>query len=233
MYKPEHDVLTCVFCPKEHCATLQSTNSIRRLNSDIKRHTVVADTFPDEEPDPYRNSWTPGTEHRTGCRARPINDTGSHRASRFPACGTEMRRINTMLELWRSGLLRNCMTLYKTATNRLLAALVALALAVLGQGHAMLPGPTPDPMIADYIKAGGSIDDLCLSEPAGDDPSQAHPQDCPVCQLVKALALPTWIDTAVPEAAGAREGHAICRQHPASRQVRPLPPARGPPSILV
>ncbi len=48
MDSAEEDVLAYMHFPAAHRAKLHSTNSIERLNGEIKRHTVVIGIFPNE-----------------------------------------------------------------------------------------------------------------------------------------------------------------------------------------
>jgi putative transposase len=48
MHEAEGDVLAYMIFPKEHRAKLHSTNSIERLNSEIKRRADVVGIFPNE-----------------------------------------------------------------------------------------------------------------------------------------------------------------------------------------
>jgi len=45
----EHDALACMSFPKEHRAKLHSTNSIKRLHTEIKCRTNVVGIFPNED----------------------------------------------------------------------------------------------------------------------------------------------------------------------------------------
>jgi putative transposase len=48
MDEAEHDVLAYMTFPKEHRTKLHSTNSIERINGEIKRRTEVVGIFPNE-----------------------------------------------------------------------------------------------------------------------------------------------------------------------------------------
>ena len=45
----EHDVLAYMTFPKEHRTKLHSTNSIERINGEIKRRTEVVGIFPNDD----------------------------------------------------------------------------------------------------------------------------------------------------------------------------------------
>ena len=49
MDEAEHDVLAYMSFPKEHLAKLHSTNTIERLNGEIKRRTEVVGIFPNDD----------------------------------------------------------------------------------------------------------------------------------------------------------------------------------------
>ena len=116
-----------------------------------------------------------------------------------------------------------------TLQNRLTAALLALALVVLGFGHQHAPAAPADPMLAAYLQSGGTLDELCL--PDGQAP-HGMAQDCPVCTLAKAMAL-------TPQPEQPATALAVSRAHPVC--AGPLlalghspraPPARAPPHHL-
>lgn len=112
-----------------------------------------------------------------------------------------------------------------------LAALIALALAALGFGHSRAPASELDRMVAAYVQAGGSLADLCLTDPSA--PDHGALEDCPVCSLVKSVALvaPMGLPAMLGQPGAlhqpAEDGH-LARGH-APR----APPARGPPQTLV
>ncbi len=121
------------------------------------------------------------------------------------------------------------MNMLRTFSNRLTAALLALALMVLGFGHQHAPALPADPMLAAYIQMGGELDDLCVSQ----DGPQGMAEDCPVCTLAQIMALGADAPGAgvalriamldVPVA-----GHLLAHAHSPR-----APPARGPPLFLV
>ena len=123
------------------------------------------------------------------------------------------------------------MSVKQPLANRLAAALVALALAVLGFAHSTAPAAPSDPMMAAYLQAGGVLDDLCVADPGNSDHNLY--QDCPVCALTKAFALAA--STTAP-----RPGTRLVAM-PLPHAVAPLtaghtpraPPARGPPASFV
>lgn len=121
------------------------------------------------------------------------------------------------------------MNLLKAFSNRLTAALFALALMVLGFGHQHAPALPADLTMAAYIQMGGTLDDLCITQ----DGPQAMADDCPVCTLAQIMALGTdapasgavfRIAVLEPPVAG----HSLTRAHGPR-----APPARGPPLFLV
>ena len=120
------------------------------------------------------------------------------------------------------------MNLLRTFSNRLTAALLALALMVLGFGHQHAPALPADPMLAAYIQMGGALDDLCVTQ----DGPQRMAEDCPVCTVAQNMALGAEapgssialrLATLDPTAAG----HLLTRSHSPH-----APPARGPPLFL-
>ena len=121
------------------------------------------------------------------------------------------------------------MNMLRTFSNRLTAALLALALMVLGFGHQHAPALPADPMLAAYIQMGGELDDLCVSQ----DGPQGMAEDCPVCTLAQIMALGAdapassfvlrIVTLDMPAA-----GHLLARAHSPRG-----PPARGPPLFLV
>lgn len=125
------------------------------------------------------------------------------------------------------------MPMHNTVMNRLTAALLALALAILGFGHQQ-SGATPaiapaDPLLAAYLQTGGALDELCIQEQDG---PQRMAQDCPVCTLAQAMALGcgaagVGLAQRLAPFDPAPEGHLPARAH----SLR-APPARGPPAPL-
>lgn len=121
------------------------------------------------------------------------------------------------------------MNMLRTYSKRLTAALLALALMVLGFGHQHAPALPADPMLAAYIQMGGELDDLCITQ----DGPQGMAEDCSVCTLAQIMALGTDAPGAgvalriamlgVPAA-----GHLLAHAHSPRG-----PPARGPPLFLV
>lgn len=117
---------------------------------------------------------------------------------------------------------------YPPPTHRLAAALVALALALLGFGHARAPAAPADPALAAWVQAGFAAEDLCRADPGA--PHEDAPGTCPVCTLAKGAAL--LPAPALPRPAD----HRPARSRPAPGAVVAgcvgprLPPARGPPS---
>lgn len=116
-----------------------------------------------------------------------------------------------------------------TLSNRLTAALLALALVVLGFGHQHAPAAPADPALRAYLAAGGSPDDLCLDR---QDAPHDRAQDCPVCTLANAMALPLvtgqtafLLRITFTNPPGAR--HLVAGHH-----TRRGPPTRGPPIAL-
>lgn len=121
------------------------------------------------------------------------------------------------------------MPLRPTFLTRLTAALLALALAVLGFGHQHAPAMPSDPMLAAYLQMGGSLDDLCMDL---EDAPQGMAQDCPVCTLAQGMALvPELVQSGLPLRIARidppRAGHLLANHH-----TPRAPPARGPPATL-
>lgn len=117
-----------------------------------------------------------------------------------------------------------------TFQTRLTAALLALALAVLGFGHRLAPAAPMDPMLAAYMQMGGSLDNLCIE---GDDAPHGMAQDCPVCTLVHGMALlpeadQSGVSQRITRIEPSRAGHLLASHH-----TPRAPPARGPPVTLV
>jgi hypothetical protein len=121
------------------------------------------------------------------------------------------------------------MNMLRTFSNRLTAALLALALMVLGFGHQHAPALPVDPMLAAYIQMGGELEDLCVTQ----DGPQGMAEDCPVCTLAQIMAL----SAGAPASSFAlrivtldmpASGHLLARAHSPR-----APPARGPPLFLV
>lgn len=115
--------------------------------------------------------------------------------------------------------------------NRLAAALVALALAVLGFGHAPGPSASQDPLISAWLQSGGSLDDLCLTEPGHSD--HDNHEDCPVCALAKSVALSVAGSVPGPGTNLVSVHLAQSAAHLIDGHAPRAPPARGPPASLV
>ena len=115
-------------------------------------------------------------------------------------------------------------------SNRLTAALLALALVFIGFGHQHAPAMPNAPMLAAYLQMGGSLDELCVDE---DGPQQAMAQDCPVCTLAKLMALSPVTGEAGLSLRIARHDLPTAGDLLARRHAPRAPPARGPPAILV
>jgi len=49
MREAEHDVLAFMSFPRDHWSQLHSTNSLERLNKEVKRRTNVVGIFPNDE----------------------------------------------------------------------------------------------------------------------------------------------------------------------------------------
>lgn len=112
-----------------------------------------------------------------------------------------------------------------------LAALLALALASLGAAHPGAPAGEQDRMIAAFVQAGGSLDDLCLTDP--DSTDHAAHSDCPLCTLATSLALAAPPALPVVTLRATRLGRTDHRPHLADSHAPRAPPARGPPIALV
>jgi hypothetical protein len=112
--------------------------------------------------------------------------------------------------------------------NRLIAALLALAVVVLGFGHQHAPAVPADPMLAAYLQTGGTLEDLCLD----DDPSHAAAQDCPVCTLAKAMGLSPDIGAIAVTTLGTKMAQPRAGDLFAHLHAPRAPPARAPPAVL-
>lgn len=122
------------------------------------------------------------------------------------------------------------MILTRPRTNCLIAALIALALAVLGFGHRQAGAAPLDPMLSAYLQTGGTLADLCIDDEGG---PKGMAQDCPVCTLSQMMALaPDLSGPGVALRLALRDlplaGHLLTTRH-APR----APPARGPPAFPV
>jgi len=123
------------------------------------------------------------------------------------------------------------MSVLRSLVNCLAAALVALALAVLGFGHAPGPGASQDPLVSAWLQSGGSLDDLCLTEPGHSD--HGNHDDCPVCALAKSVALPAPGSVPGPGTRLVAVHLAQSAAHLTAGHAPRAPPARGPPASLV
>lgn len=121
--------------------------------------------------------------------------------------------------------------------TRLIAALVAAAVVVLGFGHVPAGDVRPgglDPSLAAYLQAGGSLDDLCLADdPNGSGHHEDGQQHCPLCVLTKAFALAAPPTVPMPSERPATAVALPEMRHLASGHTPRAPPARGPPTSLV
>jgi hypothetical protein len=115
--------------------------------------------------------------------------------------------------------------------NRLAAALVALALAVLGFGHAHAPGSSRDPLVSAWLQSGGSVEDLCRTE-SGRSHHGKH-DDCPACALAKCVALSAPGSIPGPEMRLVAHHPARSAAHLTDGHAPRAPPGRGPPADLV
>lgn len=122
------------------------------------------------------------------------------------------------------------MALIQTIMTRLTAALLALALVVLGFGHQHAPAPPSDPMLAAYMQIGGTLGDLCIE--SGDGQGDMA-QDCPVCTLAKGMAIAPAIHQAGLALRIARLDVPRAKDVLTTRHTIRAPPARGPPPALV
>ena len=121
--------------------------------------------------------------------------------------------------MWRHALL-----------NRLAAALVALALAVLGLAHAPVARAQQDAQLEAWIAEGGSAIDLCGTGSGAPD-HRTH-ADCPACALAKSFALPDPAPAPVPGLRYMARCPVQRAAHLADGHTPRAPPARGPPSPL-
>ncbi len=121
------------------------------------------------------------------------------------------------------------MSMLRTFSNRLIAALLALGLMVLGFGHQHAPGMPADPMLAAYLQMGGALEELCVTQ----DGPQRMAQDCPVCTLAQIMSLGAdapamGIALRIVALELPVTGYLLAQAHDPR-----APPARGPPLLLV
>lgn len=121
---------------------------------------------------------------------------------------------------------------------RLLGACLALFLAVVlagtGAAHRPVERPGEAAALALFLQAGGSLEDLC-HEAGGEGHGPAHALiECPACMLQKAAALIAVAEGMRPAPMGRGEAIAFAHGQP-DAPARPvfLPPARGPPGLLL
>lgn len=122
------------------------------------------------------------------------------------------------------------MTTARPSTSRLLSALLALALVMVGFGHRPVQSAPADPALLAYLQAGGTLDALCLAE--GDAPGPMA-QDCPVCTLAHAMALAPAPVAPATRACPEPLRLSVPGQAPAQAHMPRAPPARGPPAFPV
>lgn len=122
---------------------------------------------------------------------------------------------------------------WPTLKHRLVVALVAAAVAVLGFGPIPAADEPPlDPLLAAYVQTGGSLDDLCRTgDPRDGDPAQG--QHCPLCLPAPSFALAVPPVLALPSVRPVAVAAVPEMPHLTSGHAPRAPPARGPPVSLV
>ena len=115
-----------------------------------------------------------------------------------------------------------------------LALILALVLAGTGAAHRPVERPGAAAALAEFLAAGGSLEDLCHVA-GGEGHGPAHGLiECPACMLQKAAALIAMAEGVRPAPMERAEIIAFAHGQPdaPSRPVF-LPPARGPPAHLL
>lgn len=114
--------------------------------------------------------------------------------------------------------------------RRAVLALVLLALAGVGWAHDHRAAPRPDPALAAFLAAGGTLDDLCHVA-GGDHGPAVAAGECPACLLAKTLvpSAPVALHLRLQRRAGRRVLPAARRA--VAAWPRHGPAARGPPSL--
>lgn len=115
-----------------------------------------------------------------------------------------------------------------------LALILALVLAGTGAAHRPVERPGEAAALAQFLAAGGSLEDLC-HEAGGEGHGPAHAlSECPACVLQKAAALIAVAEGLRPAPMGRAEVIlAAPVQLAAPKRHVLLPPARGPPVPLL
>lgn len=109
-------------------------------------------------------------------------------------------------------------------TQRLLVALLALALALVGFGHRAF---APDALILSaYAMPDGTLPELCI-QGSGDQTKDHAP--CPACTISAAMQLPQTVSLAAVELKVSQADWPATAQTLTPAHQARAPPARGPP----
>jgi hypothetical protein len=117
-----------------------------------------------------------------------------------------------------------------TNLNRVTAAFLALALALLGFGHQHVPAAPSDPLMAAHCHKSATLDEKDHDD---DGPSHGMEPDCPVCTLAKAMYLSAQIEIIAVITLPPRVLWPLAVDLPVQRHTSLPPPARAPPAPLV
>ena len=109
--------------------------------------------------------------------------------------------------------------------RRLMVALLALALGLVGLGHRTLAPETL--LLAAYAMPDGTLPDLCIGGSADQDGLADAP--CPVCTLCAALPMPAATTVPLRQLSASLVAWPVVSQATSTAHQPSTPPARGPP----